>query len=210
MKIEIEGTKTNKKDLWVDGYYVGKIDEDHNEVKLDGMFDWFDDEQLNYALNEYYDELKFVGEDIRKFAEKNADVCEELEPLIDVDEYVLEEEVVKVLEVCPEPFKSKLQTLFNNIKDDLKKGEVLKPTINYTITPLKYYANREYFKMEGRFLEFKASDENHIEVAEKELDSLDLHTISYFENKCLKEGLNEITLWVICNENDEEIWYYED
>ena len=143
MKIEIEGKNQTKKDLWVDGYYVGKIDEDHNEVKLEVLFDWFDDEQLNYALNEYYGDLKFVGEDIRKFAEKNADACEELEPLIDADEYVLEEEVTKVLEVCPEPFKSKLQTLFNNIKDDLTKGEVLKPTINYTINHIKYYESND-------------------------------------------------------------------
>lgn len=143
MKIEIKGKNQTKKDLWVDGYYVGKIDEDHNEVKLEGLFDWLDDDKLNYAINEYYDELKFVGEDIRKFAEKNADVCEELEPLIDADEYVLEAEVVKVLEVCPEPFKSKLQALFNNIKDHLKKGEFLKPTINYTIDHLKYYESEE-------------------------------------------------------------------
>ena len=50
MKIEIEGKNQTKKDLWFDEYYVGKIDEDHNEVKLEGLFDWFDDEKLNYAL----------------------------------------------------------------------------------------------------------------------------------------------------------------
>ena len=149
MKIETKGKNQTKKDLWVDGYYVGKIDEDHNEVKLEGLFDWFDDEKLNYAINEYYDELKFVG-------------------------------------------------------------EVLVPTVSYTIEHLKYYESREYFKMEGCFLDFTASDENHIEVTEKELDSLELHTIGYFENKCLEEDLSEITLWAVYNENDEEVGYYED
>lgn len=143
MKIEIEGKNQTKKELWVDGYYVGKIDIDHNEVKLEGLFGWFDDEKLNYALNEYYGELKFVGEDIRNFAETNVDICEELEPLIDADEYVLEEEVTKVLEVCPEPFKSQLKTLLNNIKVQLKTGEFLTPTINYTIEHIKYGENDE-------------------------------------------------------------------
>lgn len=96
MKIEIEGKNQTKKELWVDGYYVGKID-----------------------------------------------ICEELEPLIDADEYVLEEEVTKVLEVCPEPFKSQLKTLLNNIKVQLKTGEFLTPTINYTIERLKCGENDE-------------------------------------------------------------------
>lgn len=209
MKIEIKGKNQTNKDLWVDGYYVGKINVDHNEVELEWLFGWLDDEKLNYALNEYYDELKFVGDDIRKFVEKNVDVCEELEPLIDLDEYFLEETATKVLEVCPEPFKSKLQKLLYNIKDKLQIGEFLVPTVHYAIKYFKYYKSREYFKMEGCFLEFKKSDENHIEIPEKELDSLNLHTIDYFENKCLEEKLNEITLWVVYNEKDEEVGYYE-
>lgn len=49
MKIEIEGTKTNKKELWVDGYYVDKIDEDHFEVDENDL-DYLELHPISYFL----------------------------------------------------------------------------------------------------------------------------------------------------------------